>query len=73
MRAVMLTRVYASPDLHFNARRPADSRHLVPIPPGTVGEVVSQIIHPYMGIVITTVQFDDLYADVGDTVWEPVE
>lgn len=73
MRALMLTKVYASPDLHFRARRPADSKHLVPISPGTIGEIVSQIIHPGMGTIITTVQFGDLYADVGATVWEPVE
>lgn len=45
---------------------------LTPIPAGCVGDVICQIVHPTQGLRITTVQFGDVYADLGDTVWEPI-
>jgi hypothetical protein len=69
-RVRTLVKVYAVPDLYFRIRNPLNYRHLVPISPGTVGDILCQIIHPMTGIVITTVQFGDLYADIGNTAWE---
>ena len=71
--ARLLIKIYAIPDLYFHIGLIPDAKHLVPISPGTVGEIISQFTHAYTGITITTVQFGDLFADIGSTTWEPFE
>lgn len=71
--ARLLIKVYAIPDLYFHIGMIPDAQHLVPISPGTVGEIISQFTHDITGITVTTVQFGDLYADIGSTTWEPLE
>lgn len=71
MLARMLIKVYAIPDLYFHIGMIPDAQHLVPISPGTVGEIISQFTHDITGITVTTVQFGDLFADIGSTAWEP--
>lgn len=73
MRIRTLVKIYAAPDAYFRQRRPKSSNHLVLILPGTVGEILSQITHPTTGVTITTVQFGDLYADIGVNTWEFVD
>jgi hypothetical protein len=72
MQARLLIKIYAAPYEHFRIPKYVQAHYLVPISPGTVGEILSQIIHPTTNIVITTVQFGDLYADIGLTAWEYV-
>jgi hypothetical protein len=69
----LCAKVYAVPELYYHIGLIPDADNLVPISPGTVGEVLSQFTHELTGITVTTVQFGDLYADIGPTTWEPFE
>jgi len=73
MRAKLLIKIYAAPYENFRIPKYVQAHYLVPVSPGTIGDILGQIVHPTTGIIVTTVQFGDLYADIGSTTWEPVE
>jgi len=71
LRIRLRIKIYAIPYLYYHIGLIPDADNLVPISPGTVGEVISQFTHELTGITVTTVQFGDLFADIGSTTWEP--
>lgn len=69
--ARLLIKIYAVPYLYFHLSLTPDSKHLVPISSGTIGKVIGQFTNEVTGIIVTTVEFGDLFADIGPTTWEP--
>ena len=65
--------IYAIPEDHYPPRGIPRSDRLVLVSKGTVGEIVGVYTHEIAGITITIVEFGDLIADLGFTVWERVE
>lgn len=67
-----LTKLYAVVDYDTDPRGVPRLDESALILPGTIGEIICQVIQPRTNIRVTTILFEDKFAYVGDTAWEPV-
>lgn len=69
----LLADIYAMPADYYPPGGIPQANRLVLVTKGTVGEIIGCYTHELMGVTVTMVEFDDLVAALGATIWEYVE
>lgn len=71
--ARLLAGVYAMPADYYPPTGIPQSNRLVFIAKGTVGEIIGSYTHEHVGVAVTLIEFNNLVAALGATIWEYVE